>query len=87
LLRIFKDLKSSDDWKILQDHWILYQKKHCARGDYQDENLRAPKEECVASNEDDRKINIPDGDEIDDIEEKSLDDDSKPPRTRVRLSC
>jgi hypothetical protein len=30
-LRIFKELKSSDVWNILQDHWNLYQKKHYAR--------------------------------------------------------
>ena len=28
LLRIFKELKSSDVWNTLQDHWNLYQKKH-----------------------------------------------------------
>jgi hypothetical protein len=31
LLRIFKELKSSDVWNTLQDHWHLYQKKHYAR--------------------------------------------------------
>jgi hypothetical protein len=30
LLRIFKELKSSDVWDTLQDHWKLYQKKHYA---------------------------------------------------------
>jgi hypothetical protein len=33
LLKIFKDLKSSDVWETLQNHWKLYQKKHFARGD------------------------------------------------------
>ncbi len=33
LLRIFKELKSSDTWNTLQDHWNLYQKKHYARDD------------------------------------------------------
>jgi hypothetical protein len=28
-----------------------------------------------------------DGDEIDDIEEACVDDDSPPPRNRLRLSC
>jgi hypothetical protein len=28
-----------------------------------------------------------DGDEIDDVEEASVDDDSPPPRNRQRLSC
>jgi hypothetical protein len=66
----------------------LYQKKHYARGDNQDDDLRAPEEECMASNKDDWKIDMPDGDEIDDIEEESVDDDSQPPiRTKVRLTC
>ncbi len=30
---------------------------------------------------------MPDGDEIDDVEEASVDDDSPPPRNRQRLSC
>jgi hypothetical protein len=59
LLRIFKDLKSSDVWETLQDHWKLCQKKYYARGDNQDEDSRAPEEECVASDEDDWKIDMP----------------------------
>ena len=30
---------------------------------------------------------MPDGDEIDDVEEVSVDDDSPPPRNRQKLSC
>ncbi len=30
---------------------------------------------------------MPDGDEIDDVEEVSVDDDSPAPRNRQRLSC
>ena len=30
---------------------------------------------------------MPDGDEIDNVEEASVDDDSPPPRNRQRLSC
>ncbi len=30
---------------------------------------------------------MPNGDEIDDVEEASVDDDSPPPRNRQRLSC
>ncbi len=87
LLRIFKVLKLSDVWNILQDHWTLYQKKHYARDDNQVEELREPKEECETSNEDDWQIDMPDGDEIDDIEEASVDDDSPCPINRQRLSC
>ncbi len=46
-----------------------------------------PEEECEASDEDDCQIDMPDGDEIDDVEEASVDDGSPPPRNRQRLSC
>ncbi len=87
LLRIFKELKSSDVWNTLQDHWKFYQKKHYARDDNQVEELMEPEEECEASDEDDLQIDIPDGNEIDDVEKASVDDDSPPPRNRQRLSC
>jgi hypothetical protein len=48
----------------------MYQKKHYARDDNEVEELRAPEEEC------DWQIDMPDGDEIDDIVEASVDDDS-----------
>ncbi len=69
MLRIFKDLKSSDLWNTLQDHWKFYQKKQYARDDNQVEELRESEEECEASDEDDWQIDMPDGVEIDDIEE------------------
>jgi hypothetical protein len=87
LLGIFKNLKSSDVWETLQDHWKLYQKKHYARGDNQDDDLRALEEESVASDINDWQIDMLDGDEIDDIEGASVDDDSQCPRTRPRFSC
>ncbi len=68
LLRIFKELKSSDVWNPLQDNWKFYQQKHYARDDNQVEGLREPEEECEASDEDDWQIDMPVGDEIDDIE-------------------
>jgi hypothetical protein len=58
----------------------LYQKKHYARDDDQVQELMEPEEECVASDKNDWQIDIPDGDEIDDVEEASVDDDSPPPR-------
>ncbi len=67
-------------WNTLQDHWKLYQKKHYARDDNQVEELREPEKECEASDKDDWQIDMPDGDEIDDIEEVCVDDDSSPPR-------
>jgi hypothetical protein len=54
----------------------LYQKKHYARDDNLVEELRAPEEECEASDKDYWQIDMPDEDEIDDIEEASVDDDS-----------
>ncbi len=42
-----------------------------------------PKKNSVASDKDDWKIDMPDADEIDDIEKESVNDDSQPPRTRV----
>jgi hypothetical protein len=85
--RIFKELKSSDVWSTLQDHWKLYQKKHYARDDNQTDELREPEEDCEASDEDDWQIDMPDGDEIDDIKEACVDEDSLPPRNSNRLSC
>jgi hypothetical protein len=66
----------------------LYHKKHYARDDNQVEELREPdKEECETSDKADWQIDMPDGDEVDDIEEACVDDDSPPPRNRQRLSC
>ena len=87
LLRIFKELKSSDAWNTFQDHWNLYQKKYYARDDNQVEKFREPEEECKASDKDNWQIDMPDTDEINDIEEASVDDDSPHPRNRQRLSC
>jgi hypothetical protein len=69
LLRIFKELKSSDVCNTLQDLWNLYQKKHYARYNNQVEELREPEDECEASDNDDWQIDMPGGDDIDDIEE------------------
>jgi hypothetical protein len=61
--------------------------KETSRDDNQVEEFREPEEECEASDKDDWQIDIPDGDNIDDIEEACVDDDSPPPRNRQRLSC
>ncbi len=54
LLRIFKELKSSDVCSnTLQDLWNLYQKKNYARYNNQVEKLREPEDECEASDKDD----------------------------------
>jgi hypothetical protein len=87
LLRIFKELKSSDVWNTLQDHWKLYQKIHYTRDDNQVHELRESEEECEVSDKDDWQIDMPDGDDIDVIEEVCVDDDSPPPRNGKMLSC
>ncbi len=46
-----------------------------------------PEEEYEASEKDDWQIDMQDGDEIDDVEEASVDDGSPPPRNRQRFSC
>ena len=78
LLMIFKKLKSSDVWNTLQDHQILYQKKHYARDDIQVEEFREPEEECEASDKDDWQIEMP---------VASEDYDSPHHRNKQRLSC
>ncbi len=84
---IFKELKSSDVWSTLQDHWKLYQKKHYARDDNLFEEFWEPEEECEASDKDDWQIEMPEWDDIDDIEKASVDKDSPPPKNRQRLIC
>ena len=89
LPRIAWDLQGtqvSDVWNTLQDHWKLYQKRHYARDDNQVEESMEPEKECEACDKDDWQIDMTDGDEIDDIEESSVDDDSPCPRNRQRLS-
>jgi hypothetical protein len=68
--------------------------RHCnkrntmyARGDNQFEELGESEEESEASDKDDWQIDMPDGDEIDDIEEASVYDDSPRPRNKQSLSC
>ncbi len=61
--------------------------KHYARDDNQVEEFREPEEECEASDKDDWQIEMPDRDEIDDIEEACVNEDSPPPRNRQRLNC
>jgi hypothetical protein len=58
-LRIFKELKSSEVWNTLQDHWKLDQKKHYARDDSKVEEFMEPEEECEASDKDDWQIDMP----------------------------
>ncbi len=86
LLMIFKELKSSDVWNTLQDHWKLFQKKDYTKDDNQVEKFREPEEECEASDKDDWQIEMPDGDEIDDIQEACVDKDSPPQKNRQKLA-
>ena len=65
---------------------IVSKEKLC-RDDNQVEELKEPDKEYEASDKDDWQIDVPDGDEIDDIEEASVNDDPPHPRNRQRLSC
>ncbi len=65
----------------------IVSKKYNARDDNQVEEFREPEKECGASYKDDWQIEMPDGDEIDDIEEACVDEDLPPPKNRQRLSC
>ncbi len=59
LLGIFRNLKSSDVLKTLQDHWKMYQRKHYSKSDTsQDDYLRRPEEECEQSNEKEWRITV-----------------------------
>ncbi len=80
-------LKSSNVWNTLQDNWKLYQKNYYGRDDIQVEEFREPKEEDEAGDKNDWQIEMPDRDQIDDIEEACVDEDSPPPKNRQRLSC
>ncbi len=59
---------------------IVLKETLCQRWYYQVEELREPEEECEASDKDDWQIDMPDRDEIDDVEEASVDNDSPHPR-------
>ncbi len=61
--------------------------KETLRQEYQVEKFKEPEEECEASDKDDWQTEMPDRDEIDDIEEAFVDEDSPPPKNRQRLSC
>ena len=65
----------------------MHQKKNYAIDDNQVEEFREPEEECEASDKDYWQIEMPHGDEIDDIEEPCVDEDSPPPKNRQWLNC
>jgi hypothetical protein len=70
LLGIFRNLKSSDVWKTLQDHWKMYQTKHYNKSDTsKDDNLRRPEEECEVSDEEDWRITVEDEEQCDENED------------------
>jgi hypothetical protein len=78
---VFLNLKSSDVWKTLQDHWKIYQKKHYNKGDIsQDDDSRRHEEECEESNKEDWRMIMEDEEECDGIED-ILSDIGREPRT------
>ncbi len=87
MLGIFKNLKSSDVWKTLQDHWKMYQRKHYNNSDpSRDDDLRRPEEECEQSDEEDWRITVEDEQQCDDNEVSLSDDDRELPTKRQRIS-
>ena len=50
LVHIFKSLKTSDSWQVLQDHWKLYQKNHYNKNEVnQVQEYRTQEDECDQS--------------------------------------
>ena len=87
LLGIFRNLKSSDVWKTLQDHWKMYQREHYNKSDSsKDDDLRRPEEECEQSDEEDWRITVEDEEQCDDNEVSLSDDDGEPQSKRQRIS-
>ena len=87
MLGIFRNLKSSDVWKTLQDHWKMYQREHYNKSDSsKDVDLRRPEEECEQSDEEDWRITVEDEEQCDDNEVSLSDDDGEPQSKRQRIS-
>ena len=75
----FLNLKSSDVWKSLQDHWKIYQKKHYNKGDTsQDDNSRRHEEDCEESDGEDWRVIMEDEEECDGIEDTLSDNGREP---------
>jgi hypothetical protein len=88
LLGIFRNLKSSDVWKTIQDHWKMYQMMHYNKSDTsQDDNLRRPEEECKQSNEEEWRITVEDEEQRDEFEVPLSDNEGEPPTNKQRISC
>ncbi len=79
LLGIFSNLKSSDVWKTLQDHWKMYQRKHYNKSD-------TPEEECEVSDDKDWRITLEDEEQCDENEVSLSDNDGEPQAKRQRIS-
>ena len=87
MLGIFRNLKSSDVWKTLQDHWKMYQREHYNKSDSsKDEDLRRPEEECEQSDEEDWRITVEDEEQCDEHDVSLSDDDGEPQSKRQRIS-
>ena len=85
LPEIFKNLKSSDVQKTLQDHWKMYQKKKYNKGDdNQDDDLGGHDEENDKSDKEDWRMEIEDNVECDEINDILSDNEDEPQRRRQR---
>ncbi len=86
MLGIFRNLKSIDVWKTLQDHLTMYQRKHYNKSDTsQDDDLRRPEEEYEQSNEEDWRITVEDEEQCDDNEVSLSDNDEELQTKRQKI--
>ena len=86
IARVLKNLKSSDVWKTLQDHWTFYQKKHYNKGDAcQDDDSRRHEEEFEESDKEDWRMQM-EGEEVCDGIEDALSDNERESLTN-RQDC
>lgn len=88
LVHIFKTLKTSDSWQVLQDHWKLYQKNHYNKNEVnQVQECRTQEDECDESDEEDWKIDVEDEEVFGDEAVCASEDDEEEgrPRSKSRL--
>ena len=85
MLGNFKNLKSSDLWNKLQDHWKLYQKKQYNKEhDNQDDDIGGPdEEECNESDEEDWRMEVEDNVECGGIDYILSDNEDEPQRNII----
>ncbi len=90
LLGVFQSLKFNMKWKVLEEHWKLYQMKHYKKGDTRQKVSVGEKDEGCAneSDDDDWQIEMADDDKGAELNNEMSDDDGdeEPPRNRQRMT-